>query len=304
MVLRGGLIYLSRQRQLGNVFTTVPLARHLAERFVAGETLDQAIAVVRALNARHIHASLDHLGESVRTAEEAVRAADVYLEILDRIAVEKLDSNVSLKLTQMGLDVDAALCRANLTRILDRAVEHSSFVRIDMEDSAHVQPTLDLFGELRARYENVGVVIQAYLYRSRQDVEKLISMGARIRLCKGAYAEPPDVAFPAKTDTDRSFAELMELLLLRGNYPAIATHDERLIRRALAFANKHGIERSRFEFQMLYGIRRDLQGELARDGYNVRVYVPFGSDWFAYFMRRLAERPANLAFLLSNAFRS
>ena len=303
MVLRESLLYLSRRRQLGHVVTTTPVARRLARRFVAGETLDQAVEAVRVLNRRGIHATLDHLGEGVATADEALNAANAYLEILDRIAEEKVDSNVSLKLTQMGLDVDADLCRDNLVRILDRARERSNFVCIDMEDSAHVQATLDLFGELRSRYDNVGAVVQAYLYRSRQDVESLIALGARLRLCKGAYAEPPELAFPAKADTDRSFVELMELLLWRGDYPAIATHDERLIRQALGFAQRQGIARARFEFQMLYGIRRDLQEELARGGHNVRAYVPFGTEWYPYFMRRLAERPANLAFLLTNVFR-
>jgi proline dehydrogenase len=303
MVLRDSLIYLSRQRQLGNVITTVPLARHFATRFVAGETLDQAIAVVRALNERRIRASLDHLGESVGTVTEAIRAANACVEILDRIAAEGVDSNLSLKLTQMGIDLDPRLARANLVRVLDAARAHGNFVRIDMEDSAHVQPTLDLYRALHPDYANVGVVIQAYLYRSRRDVEELVAEGARVRLVKGAYAEGPGVAFPAKADVDRSYAELMERLLLRGTYPAIATHDERLIRQALAFAEKQEIDRTRFEFQMLYGIRRDLQEELARTGHNVRVYVPFGAEWYPYLMRRLAERPANLGFLISNVFR-
>lgn len=303
MVLRDSLLYLSRQRQIGQTIGRVPLARRLAERFVAGETLDQAIDVVRALNGRRIRATLDHLGESVTSFREAEQAADAYVEILDRIAAEGVDSNVSLKLTQMGLDLDVRLCRLNLRRVVEQARRQGNFVRVDMESSDYTQITFDLVRELRAEYEHVGVVVQSYLYRSRADVERLIEEGTRVRLCKGAYAEPPTVAYPDKRDTDRSFVELMELLLLKGNYPAIATHDERLIRHALRFARERGIEPSRFELQMLHGIRRDLQNRLARDGYNVRVYVPFGTEWYPYLMRRLAERPANLTFLLSNVFR-
>jgi proline dehydrogenase len=196
-----------------------------------------------------------------------------------------------------------AFCRENLTGVLREAGEHGNFVRVDMEDSAHTQITLDLVSELRREFENVGVVIQTYLYRSERDVAALIESGTRVRLCKGAYAEPPDVAYPAKADTDRAFTRLMERLLEHGNYPAIATHDERLIRHAIDFAQTRGIAPARFEFQMLYGIRRDLQDELARVGYNVRVYVPFGTAWYSYFMRRLAERPANVAFILANLLR-
>jgi proline dehydrogenase len=302
-MLRDGLIYLSRQRQLADLVTTAPVARHLAERFVAGETVREAVDAVRVLNERGIRATLDVLGESVTAPDEARRAADDYMSLLDAIAEAGVDSNVSLKLTQMGLDVDLDLCRQNMLRVLERAGSHGNFVRIDMEDSAHTQTTLDLFDELCASHKNVGVVIQAYLYRSRKDVADLIAKGARVRLCKGAYAEPAKVAYPEKADVDRAFAELTEALLLRGHYPAIATHDERLIDHTIAFAQKRGIDRSRFEFQMLYGIRRDLQARLARSGYNVRVYVPFGREWYPYFMRRIAERPANLAFVLSNVLK-
>ena len=301
-MLREGLIYISRQRQLADLITTVPLTKQLADRFVAGENVLEAVDAVRALNARGIRATLDVLGESVTTREGARRAADNYLRLLDVIAEAGVDSNVSLKLSQMGLDVDPALCRDNMLRILELAEARASFVRIDMEDSAHTQPTLDLFAGLHAVHQNVGVVIQAYLYRSRQDVEDLIARGARVRLCKGAYAEPASVAYPRKEDVDQSYAELMEQLMLRGNYPGIATHDEKLIDRAVQLAEGRGIDRARFEFQMLYGVRRDLQDRLAKEGYNVRVYVPFGREWFPYFMRRMAERPANLGFFLTNLF--
>ncbi len=301
-MLRESLLYISRQRQLAGLITTVPVTKQLADRFVAGENVLEAVDAVRALNARGIRATLDVLGESVTNREGACRAADNYLKLLDVIAEAGIDSNVSLKLSQMGLDVDPALCRDNMLRILGRAEALSNFVRIDMEDSAHTQPTLDLFAGLYAVHRNVGVVIQAYLYRSPQDVEDLIARGARVRLCKGAYAEPASVAYPKKEDVDRAYAELMEQLILRANYPAIATHDERLIDRATQFADRLGIDRSRFEFQMLFGVRRDLQDRLAKEGYNVRVYVPFGREWFPYFMRRMAERPANLGFVLTNLF--
>ncbi len=301
-MLRESLIYISRQRQLADLITTVPITKQLADRFVAGESVLEAVEAVRQLNGRGIRATLDVLGESVTTRNGARRAADNYLRLLDVIAEAGVDSNVSLKLSQMGLDVDPELCRDSMLRILDRAEAHASFVRIDMEDSAHTQPTLDLFTGLYAVHQNVGVVIQAYLYRSRQDVEDLIARGARVRLCKGAYAEPASVAYPRKEDVDRAYAELMEQLMLRGNYPAIATHDEKLIDRAVQFAERLGVDRSTFEFQMLYGVRRDLQEKLAREGYNVRVYVPFGREWFPYFMRRMAERPANLGFVLTNLF--
>lgn len=301
-MLREGLIYISRQRQLADLITTVPITKQLADRFVAGESVFEAVEAVRALNTRGIRATLDVLGESVSTSDGARRAADNYLRLLDVIAEAGVDSNVSLKLSQMGLDVDPALCRDNMLRILERAEASGSFVRIDMEDSAYTQPTLDLFAGLYAIHQNVGVVIQAYLYRSRQDVEDLIERGVKVRLCKGAYAEPASVAYPHKEDVDHAYAELMEHLMLHGSYPAIATHDEKLIDRAVQLADRLGIERSRFEFQMLYGVRRDLQDRLASAGYNVRVYVPFGREWFPYFMRRMAERPANLGFVLANLF--
>ena len=296
-MLKGALLYLADQKPLYRFILRHDLLRGLAERFVAGETLGEALAVIRALNARGLHVTLDYLGESVRNPEIAIAAAQAYIQALDAIAADGLDSNISLKLTQLGLDLSEALCRENLVRVLDRARQHGNFVRIDMESSAYTDRTLGLFRQLWAEgYRNVGVVIQAYLYRSAADIEELIKLGARVRLCKGAYAEPPEVAYERKADVDASYVRLMERLLRYGTYPALATHDERLIRQAIAFARAEGIGPERFEFQMLYGVRRDLQERLVREGYNVRVYVPYGREWYPYLMRRLAERPANLLF--------
>jgi len=304
-MLRASLLYLSEQPRVFSFVRGSRLAWYVASRFVAGETLDAAVPKVRDLNGRGITASLDLLGESVTAAAEARTAAATVVQMLDRIVAERLDCNVSVKLTQMGLDLDAGLCAENLRRILDRARDVGSFVRIDMESSAHTERTLGLFeGELFPVYrDRVGIVIQSYLRRSAADIERLAALGARVRLCKGAYKEPEAVAFPRKADVNRSYAELMEVLLQRGNYPALATHDPALIARARRFAEASGIAASRFEFQMLYGIRRDLQEELKRAGYNVRVYVPFGTHWYPYFMRRLAERPANVAFILGNVLK-
>jgi proline dehydrogenase len=301
-MLRASLLYLSEQPRVFSFVRANRLARYFASRFVAGETLDTAVPVVRELNGRGISASLDLLGESVTSPAEARAAAATVVQIVERIAAERLECNVSVKLTQMGLDLDGALCAENLRRILDRARDVRCFVRIDMESSAHTQRTLDLFERelLPAYRDGVGIVIQSYLRRSAADIERLIGAGARVRLCKGAYKEPPPVAFPRKADVDRSYLELMEQLLRRGTYPALATHDAVLIATARRFAEANGIAMSRFEFQMLHGIRRDLQEGLKRAGYNVRVYVPFGTHWYPYLMRRLAERPANIAFILGN----
>jgi proline dehydrogenase len=304
-MLRASLLYLSEQPRVFSFVRGSRLAWYVASRFVAGETLDAAVPKVRDLNSRGITASLDLLGESVTAAAEARTAATTVVQMLDRIVAERLDCNVSVKLTQMGLDLDAALSGENLRRILDRAREVGSFVRIDMESSAHTERTLRLFEDdlLPAYRDRVGIVIQSYLRRSAADIERLVALGARVRLCKGAYKEPEAVAFPRKADVNRSYAELMEVLLKRGNYPALATHDPVLIARARRFAEANGIAASRFEFQMLYGIRRDLQEQLKRAGYKVRVYVPFGTHWYPYFMRRLAERPANVAFILGNVLK-
>ncbi len=304
-VLRRSLLYLSERPQVFALVRRHGLPRKIASRFVAGETLDEAAAAVRELNARGIAASLDLLGESVTGADEAAAAADTVVRVLERIAAHRLDANVSVKLTQFGLDLDASVCEANARRVLERARELDVFVRIDMESSAYTQRTLDLVE--RALYRDfpahVGVVIQSYLYRSGADVERLLVLGMRVRLCKGAYQEPPSVAFPAKSDVDRNYALLAERLLEAGNFPALATHDEALIAAAKTFVAARGIGRDRFEFQLLYGVRRDLQQALVREGYRVRVYVPFGTQWYPYLMRRLAERPANIAFILGNVLR-
>lgn len=304
-MLRKTFLYLSEQKSLREFAVKNPLARRFASRFVAGETLDAAVSAVRELNRRGISASLDVLGESVTSVEEARSSAAMVVETQERIAAEKLDCNVSVKLTQMGLDLDGGLCAENMRGILERGRDLGMFVRIDMESSAHTQRTLDLFERefLPAHGDRVGIVIQSYLRRAAADVERLIGVRARVRLCKGAYDEPAAVAFPAKADVDRNYAELMERLLERGNHPAVATHDPALIARARQFVAAKGIAPDRFEFQMLYGVRRDLQEELQRAGFRVRVYVPFGTHWYPYFMRRLAERPANVAFILGNVVR-
>jgi proline dehydrogenase len=282
---------------------TSSLARRLATRFVAGDTLDQAIDVGRNLNSEGITLTLDHLGESVTSLEEAAQARDVYLRTLAAIQQTGIRANLSLKLTQFGLDLSASDCRANVDRLVEQAAAANSFVRVDMESSDYTDRTLDLVHDLHARHQAVGVVIQAYLYRSRKDIEGLCDRGIRVRLCKGAYLEPASVAFPHKREVDRNYVELMKLLLDRGPYPAIATHHEALIEETKAYAASKKISRDAFEFQMLYGIRRDLQRQLVREGYRLRLYVPFGQAWYPYYMRRLAERPANVLFILRNLLR-
>jgi proline dehydrogenase len=278
-------------------------AQRLASRFVAGESLADALAVSRRLNAEGIAVTLDHLGESVTSLDEAAEARDVYLRLLPAIRDAGILGNVSLKLTQFGLDFSFDQCQSNVELLVDCAARLNTFVRVDMESGIYTQRALDLVSGLHARYGSVGVVIQAYLYRSKADVENLCSKRIRVRLCKGAYLEPPAVAFPRKRDVDRNFIELMKLLLDRGEYPAIATHDERMIAETRKYAAARGIGRDAFEFQMLYGIRRDLQRALVAEGYRLRLYVPFGKAWYPYYMRRLAERPANVFFILRNLFR-
>jgi proline dehydrogenase len=304
-MLRAGLLWLSEQPQVFRFVRGNGLARRFASRFVAGETVDSGVAALKELNAARITASLDLLGESVGSAPEARAARDTYLQTLDRIQAAGAQANVSVKLTQMGLDLDEALCLENVGAIVERAQRHGSFVRIDMEGSAYTETTLRLFTEaLYPKFgDTVGVVLQSYLRRTAADVDAMIALGARVRLCKGAYKEPATVAFPDKTDVDRNYVACMERLLDRGCYPGLATHDERIIARARAFVKEKGIPAERFEFQMLYGVRRDLQQALRRDGFNVRVYVPFGTHWYPYLMRRLAERPANIAFIVGNVVR-
>jgi proline dehydrogenase len=301
-MLRSTLLYLSDQPALKRVLGG-RLARPLVRRFVAGETLAEAIENVQKLNAANMSATLDYLGESVGTAAEAGTAAMQYIAILHGIERAGANCNASLKLTQMGLDVDRDLCRRNVERIVAQAAQFDNFIRIDMEGSDYTQVTLDLFKQIFATRTNVGVVIQAYLYRSEADVRELNALGARVRLCKGAYNEPASVAFPAKADTDANYVKLMQMLLSEGNYPGIATHDERMIEATRAYAAKQGIGADRFEFQMLYGIRRDLQEQLVRDGFRLRVYVPYGEEWYPYMVRRLAERPSNLLFVLGGVLR-
>jgi proline dehydrogenase len=304
-MLRSTLLYLSNQPQVFRFVRGNRLAKAFARRFVAGETLDDALTAVRALNQRKITASLDELGESV-TNESAARATrDHYLRILDRIKESSLDANVSVKLTALGLDISEELCVALMQDLLERARRYGTFVRIDMEASTHTEITLRLFEErfYPSFREHVGVVLQSYLYRTWADVERTNQLQCRVRLCKGAYKESAAVAFPAKRDVDANYVKCMHALLEHGNYPGIATHDPAIIAEAIRFAREKSIDASRFEFQMLYGVRRDLQEKLVRDGWRMRVYVPFGTQWYPYLMRRLAERPANVAFMTGNIVR-
>jgi len=303
--MRQGLLWLSERQGVFNFVRRNGLARRIASRFVAGESIEEGVEAARELSRRGITASLDLLGESVTVEAEAIAARDQYLRMLDRMAASGTEVNVSVKLTQMGLDISEALCLANMTAILDKAAALNGFVRLDMEGSAYTQRTLDFFRDcLFERFgAHCGVVIQSMLRRSEQDVEDLIAMRARVRLCKGAYLEPATVAFPDKADVDRSYVRLMERLLMAGNYPGLATHDEAIIAHARDFTRRQGVPSDRFEFQMLYGVRRDLQDSLRGAGYGVRVYIPFGTQWYPYLMRRLAERPANIAFLLGNLVR-
>ncbi len=301
-MLRAAFLWLSEQPRIFRFVRRNRLARKLASRFVAGETIDEAITTLRDLNATNLSASLDLLGESVLHAEEAQRACRTYLDLLERIHGARANANVSVKLTQMGLDIDEQLCLGNMRAIIGKAKQYDSFVRIDMEQSSYTARTLQLFsGVFYPEFSNaVGVVLQSYLRRTAADTDAMIRLGARVRLCKGAYQEPEDVAFPKKSDVDANYIACMERLLERGNYPGIATHDVTIIDHAKAFAKKTAIPAERFEFQMLYGVRRDLQYRLRREGYNMRVYVPFGTHWYPYLMRRLAERPANIAFITTN----
>jgi len=302
-MLRSLLLFLSERDTPKQWLLRSSLGRKLAARFIAGEELDDAMRVVRRLNEEGFESTLDYLGESVHEAAAAEEACRVYLSLLDRIASERLRSHISIKLTQLGLEIDEGLAQRNLEALWKRAARYGTFVRIDMESSAHTDATLRIFHAAGAPRDVLGIVIQSYLYRSEQDVEELLKCGARIRLCKGAYNEPPSVAFPRKADVDGNYIRLMEKMLASGLYHAIATHDPKIIRATQDFAHAHRLGPERFEFQMLYGIRRRLQRELLRQGYRVRVYVPFGHQWYAYFMRRLAERPANLLFLMRNLIR-
>lgn len=283
---------------------TSALGCRLSSRFIAGHSLNQALTVVRNVTARNgTFTTLDFLGESITSLDEAAACRDEYLRTLQELAGAGLEANVSLKLTQFGLDHSQSTCLDNAARVVQAATAVDGFVRIDMESSVYTDRTLDVVRNLHARSEHVGAVIQAYLFRSAYDVEDLCARRIRVRLCKGAYLESPEVAFQSKRDVDANYVRLMKRLLEAGVYPALATHDEAIIRETCRHVEERGIERNRFEFQMLFGVRRDLQGRLAARGYRVRLYVPYGDAWYPYVMRRLAERPANVGFLLRNLFR-
>ena len=309
--LRSLLLYLSTAIWARQLISNLPLAKQVANRFVAGETIPHAIATAQELNAKGMLVTMDYLGESVKTADEALVARDEILRLLDSIHQSGANANVSVKLSQLGLKIDTHLALNNMRTILTRARQHQNKIRIDMEDSSLVDTTLNLYRTLRDEdgFTNVGVVLQAYLYRTKQDVSQLIEEGAWIRLCKGAYAEPPERAFPNKADTDTNFIKLMQQLLSQkarqnGVYVGFATHDEKMIDATTAYAQAQSIHPEEFEFQMLFGIRRELQERIVAQGYRMRIYVPYGTAWYPYFVRRLAERPANLWFFLSNFLRA
>ena len=303
-MLRSILLKFSESKSFAHWVTTNATTRRMSHRFVAGETLEEALEVARACNDAGMHATLDYLGENVSTTEDAQKARDAYLEIFDRIAEERLHANVSCKLTQLGLDISPEFCEGLVLSIAERAAANDSFLRIDMEGSAYTQRTVDLVKRVRAQTPTVGTVIQSYLYRSESDVNDLLTVGCRIRLCKGAYSETMEVAYPRKADVDGNYIRLMRMLLPSGFYHGIATHDPKMIAATIRWAAEKQISKDDFEFQMLYGIRTDLQRQLVRDGFRLRIYIPYGREWFPYVMRRLAERPANLMFFLRNFLRS
>lgn len=302
-MLKQSLLFLSQSQTAQRLVTGTPISRRMAQRFVAGDTLDEALAAARTLNADGLAVTLDYLGESVSDPAEAEAATEMAIRTLEEMAAAGIEGNISLKPTQLGLDIDEALCQRNIERVLSRARdlgdgEREIFVRLDMESSAYTERTVAMVETLWASgYRNVGTVLQSMLRRTPEDLERMLALGSRVRLVKGAYQEPPAAAFPEKADTDRMFIEEMRTLLERGHYPAIATHDEAMIDATRRWAFERGISKKSFEFQMLYGVRRDLQQRLVEEGYNVRVYVPFGDSWYPYLMRRLAERPANVAFM-------
>jgi proline dehydrogenase len=302
-MFRQSLLFLSQSPSARKLVTGTPVSRHMAERFVAGETLESAIAAAQACNEAGLTVTLDYLGESVSSRDEAIAATDMAIECLEALAREGIDGNLSIKPSQLGLDIDEDFCRENIARVLVRARELGDgegeiFVRIDMESSEYTEQTIRLFEDLWAEgHHNTGTVLQSYLRRTPDDVERLLALGSRVRLVKGAYKEPDEVAFPAKSKVDEMFVEEMKALLERGNFPAIATHDEAMIRATRHWAWEVGVPKESFEFQMLYGVRRDLQQLLREEGYNMRVYIPFGESWYPYLMRRLAERPANVLFM-------
>ena len=302
MITRDSLLWLSEREGIKDFATRFRFFKKLTTRFVAGDSIDEVIPFIRQLNTENCTASFDHLNESVGSAAEAEGEVAEYLNILAKIDESHIRSNVSIKLTQFGLGLDAELAYRNARRVVEEAQRRGNFVRVDMEGSDVTQVTIDIFKRLRAEFglNDVGIVLQSYLYRTYADAQELVKLPARIRICKGAYSEPPEVAFPDKKDVDANYIKVMQLLLASGTYHGIATHDPKMIDATIDFVKREGIGKEKFEFQMLYGIRRDLQRQLARDGYNVRIYVPYGKHWYPYFMRRLAERPANIWFVLKN----
>jgi proline dehydrogenase len=305
MLTRSALIYLSRQEGLKDFAARFSLFKKLTTRFIAGENIDAAIAAIREVNARGCSASFDHLNESVSGIAETEAEVREYLDVLRLIDETGINSNVSIKLTQFGLEIDPDLAYRNARRVVEDAARRGNFVRVDMEASNVTQATIDVFRRLRAEFglNDVGIVLQSYLYRTMDDARELLKLPARIRLCKGAYNEPAEVAYPDKKDVDDNYVRVMQVLLSSGIYHGIATHDPKMIDATIDFAQREGVSKDAFEFQMLYGIRRDLQEQLARDGYGMRVYVPYGKHWYPYFMRRLAERPANIWFVLKNLWK-
>ena len=302
MITRSALIWLSRQEGLKDFTTRFKPFKKLTTRFVAGDTIDDVIPIIQEMNAENATASFDHLNESVESATEAEREVEEYLNILAKIDEQRVRSNVSIKLTQFGLGLDPELAYRNARRVVEDAHRRGNFVRVDMEDSKVTQVTIDIFKRLRAEFglNDVGIVLQSYLYRTYADAQELVKLPARIRICKGAYFEPPDVAYADKKDVDANYVKVMQLLLSSGTYHGIATHDPKMIDATIDFSTREGIGKEKYEFQMLFGVRRDLQHQLARDGFNMRIYVPYGKHWYPYFMRRLAERPANIWFVLKN----
>ncbi len=302
-MLRATLLYLSSHAGLRHWMETSSVAKRLSSRFIAGNTLEAALEVCGRIRGEGISATLDYLGENVRSLEEAAACRDVYLLTLRSMRAAGLEPNVSLKLTQFGIDLSPEACETNLAMLVEAAAQIGGFVRVDMESSQYTQRTLEIVNRLHDRFRACGTVIQAYLLRSEADIGHLNRLRIRVRLCKGAYLEPPALAFASKEAVDRNYLRLAFMLLKSGEYPAIATHDEKMIEGVRRFATEQGIAPDRFEFQMLYGIRRDIQKKLVADGYGLRLYVPFGEAWYPYFMRRLAERPANLLFLARNVIR-
>jgi proline dehydrogenase len=308
-MLRALFVRLSENAALRNFAERSALGRRVSDRFVAGTAIPDAVRATQAINRSGMSVSIDNLGENVTNPDEARHSAQLYHQILEAIAARQLNANISLKLTHMGLDVDEKLARELVADLVSKAAAMNppGFVRVDMEGSPYTQRTLDFVHELhrmRGNGNSVGTVIQSYLKRSESDVEKLLAEGIRIRLCKGAYKEPPEIAFEKKSDVDANYLKLTKILLKSGIYHGLATHDENIVHEVQAFANREKLARDSFEFQMLYGIRRDLQQSLVRDGWRVRVYIPFGTEWYPYFMRRLGERPANVFFIARNLFRA